>query len=67
MDRSARIPRVPAVVLAGLLLVLAAFGALVWRAHSKINTVALASAPKPVTVVAASDTTAYQRPRKGSS
>jgi membrane fusion protein (multidrug efflux system) len=56
----ARVPRVPAVVLGGLLLVLAVGGALVWRAHSKINTVALASAPKPVTVVAASDTTFRQ-------
>ncbi len=60
MDRSARIPRVPALVLAGLLFVLAVGGALVWRAHSRINTVALASAPKPVTVVAASDTTFRQ-------
>jgi membrane fusion protein, multidrug efflux system len=56
----ARLPKVPAVVLAGLLFVLAVGAALVWRAHSKINGVALASAPKPVTVVAASDTTFRQ-------
>ena len=48
-----RAPAVPAAVLAGLLLLLGVGGALAWRAHSKINTVALASAPKPVTMVAA--------------
>jgi RND family efflux transporter MFP subunit len=39
----------------GALLVLG--GALVWHAESKVNQVALSSAPRPVTVVAAADTT----------
>jgi membrane fusion protein, multidrug efflux system len=57
-DRPARAGRcVPAVVLAGVSLLLVLGGALVWRAHWKINTVALASAPKPVTVVAARSAT----------
>ncbi len=50
-------PRVPMVVLAGLALVLGVGGLLVWRAHEKINTIALASTPKPVTVVAARNAT----------
>ena len=48
-----RVPAVPVVILAGLAIVLALGGALAWRAQSKVNTVALASAPRPVTVVAA--------------
>jgi RND family efflux transporter MFP subunit len=43
-------------IFAGLLVVLGALGGLVWRAQSKINNVALASTPKPVTVVAARST-----------
>jgi membrane fusion protein (multidrug efflux system) len=43
-------------IFAGLLLVLGALGGFVWRAQSKINNVALASTPKPVTVVAARST-----------
>ncbi len=55
---------VPLVIAAGVAVLLAAGGGLVWHAQSKINTVALASAPKPVTVVAARgatfrDTRAY--------
>ena len=46
-----------AVILAGVALVLVLGGVLVWRAHSEVNTVALASAPKPVTVVAARSAT----------
>jgi membrane fusion protein (multidrug efflux system) len=49
--------RVPTVVLAGLALVLGVGGLLVWRAHARINTIALASTPKPVTVVAARSAT----------
>jgi membrane fusion protein, multidrug efflux system len=57
-DRPAREGRsVPAVVLAGVSLLLVLGGALVWRARSEINTVALASAPKPVTVVVARSAT----------
>lgn len=48
---------VPAVILAGVVGLLVAGGALVFRARSQINTVALASAPKPVTVVAARSAT----------
>jgi membrane fusion protein (multidrug efflux system) len=48
---------VPAVILAGVVVVLVAGAALVRRARSQINTVALASAPKPVTVVAARSAT----------
>jgi membrane fusion protein (multidrug efflux system) len=56
MDKTtARFQLVPAVILLGLALVLGVGGLLVWRAHASINTVALASAPKPVTAVEARD------------
>jgi RND family efflux transporter MFP subunit len=45
--------RVPVIIGVGVMLVLAGGFALVHRADSKVNKVALASAPKPVTVVAA--------------
>jgi membrane fusion protein (multidrug efflux system) len=51
--RGARIPAVPAAILLGLAVVLVAGAALVWRAHLQRSTIALASTPKPVTVVAA--------------
>ena len=51
---------VPSTIVAGLLVLLAALGALVWRAESKTNKIALASTPKPVTVVAARDATFRQ-------
>jgi membrane fusion protein, multidrug efflux system len=54
--RGGRSWTVPLTIVAGLLLVLGALGALVWRAQSKFNNVALASTPKPVTVVAARNT-----------
>lgn len=47
---------IPALVTAGVVVVLGVGGALVWRAESKVNRVALSDAPRPVTVVAASDT-----------
>jgi len=53
----ARSPLVPVVVLASTVGVLAVGGLLVWRAQSKVNGVALASAPRPVTVIAASAST----------
>jgi membrane fusion protein (multidrug efflux system) len=48
---------IPAFITAGVIVVLGAGGALVWRAESKVNKVAMADAPRPVTVVAAGDTT----------
>jgi membrane fusion protein, multidrug efflux system len=54
---SARSPLIPVVVIAATLGVLAIGGLLVWRAHSKVNNVALASAPRPVTVINASAAT----------
>jgi RND family efflux transporter MFP subunit len=67
MHGGARVERkarwlVPTFLLVGLVCVLAVGGGLVWRARSKINTIALASSPKPVTVVAASPTT-FRRQR----
>jgi membrane fusion protein (multidrug efflux system) len=56
-QRAGRSLAVPVVIVVGVVLVLVVGGALVWRAHSQINTVALASAPKPVTVVAARSAT----------
>ncbi len=53
-------PLVPIVILAGLVVVLAIGGALVWRAQSNVNEIALTSAPKPVTAVAARETTFRQ-------
>ncbi len=57
VGRKARWPIVPICLFGGLGCVLAIGGALVWRAHAMVNDVALASTPKPVTVVAASRTT----------
>jgi RND family efflux transporter MFP subunit len=54
--REGRSWAVPVTIFAGLLLLLGVGGALVWRAQSKVNNVALASAPKPVTVVTARNT-----------
>jgi RND family efflux transporter MFP subunit len=51
---------VPLVVGVGVAIVLAIGGGLVWHAQSQINQVALASAPKPVTVIAARETTFRQ-------
>ncbi|HEX8792227.1 MAG TPA: efflux RND transporter periplasmic adaptor subunit [Polyangiaceae bacterium] len=48
---------IPALVTAGVLVVIAAGWALVFRAESKVNKVALADAPRPITVIPASDTT----------
>ncbi len=48
---------VPTAILLGLALVLVVGGALVWRAHSAMNTIALAATPKPVSVVAARSAT----------
>lgn len=47
---------IPALVTAGVVVVLGVGGSLVWRAESKVNKVALSDAPRPVTVVSASDT-----------
>lgn len=49
--------RVPLLVAAGTVLLLLAGGALFWRAQAKVNKVALVSAPKRVTVVAATAST----------
>jgi membrane fusion protein, multidrug efflux system len=48
---------VPMAILLAVVLVLAVGGALVWHAHSERNTIALASTPKPVTVVVARNAT----------
>lgn len=48
---------IPALVTAGVIIVLGVGGTLVWRAESKVNKVALSDAPRPVTVIAASDAT----------
>lgn len=48
---------IPAVIAAGVLGILGAGLALVLHAESRINNVALASAPRPVTVIGASETT----------
>ena len=44
---------IPAFVFAGVISVLAVGAALVWRAEGKVNQVALADAPRPVTVIPA--------------
>jgi membrane fusion protein, multidrug efflux system len=49
--------RVPVFVVSGVVVILLVGGALVWRAGSKINKVALASSPRPVTVIVARETT----------
>ena len=48
-----RIPRVPLVAAAGVAFVLVLGGVLVWHSEAKTNKIALASSPKPVTVLAA--------------
>src|SRR5580698_1461955 len=48
---------VPIVIGAGVAAVLVIGGLLVWHAASKVNKVALASSPKPVTVIATPDET----------
>jgi RND family efflux transporter MFP subunit len=56
-DHGKRSPRVPVVIAAGVAAVLVIGGLLVWHAASKVNKVALASSPKPVTVIATPDET----------
>jgi membrane fusion protein (multidrug efflux system) len=56
-DHERRSWLVPVVIVVGVLAVLAIGGLLVWHAESRINRVALASLPKPVTVIAAPDAT----------
>ncbi len=48
--------RIPLTVGAGVVLVLALGGLMIWRAESRTNKIALSSAPTPVTVVKAGDT-----------
>jgi membrane fusion protein, multidrug efflux system len=48
---------IPVVIVAGVATVVVLGGLLVWHAESKINKVALASSPKPVTVIAAPEAT----------
>ena len=56
-DAPAKSGRVPLVVGAGAAVVLAIGGFMMWRAEMRTNKVALASRPKPVTVVAALEST----------
>jgi membrane fusion protein, multidrug efflux system len=48
---------IPIAIVAGVATVVALGALLVWHAESKINKVALASSPRPVTVIAAPETT----------
>jgi len=48
---------IPTLIAAGVVVVLGAGVSLVWNAESKVNKVALSDAPRPVTVISASDTT----------
>jgi membrane fusion protein, multidrug efflux system len=48
--RLGRIPLVPLVIAAGVVVVAATGGLLTWRAEARTNKVALASSPRPVTV-----------------
>jgi membrane fusion protein, multidrug efflux system len=52
-----RSPAIPAAILGGVVLILGSGLALVLHAESKVNQVALASLPRPVTVVGAAETT----------
>lgn len=52
-----RSPMIPAFIAAGVAVVLALGWALVRRAEGEVNNVALADAPRPVTVIPADDTT----------
>jgi RND family efflux transporter MFP subunit len=56
-DHERRSSLIPVVIVLAVAAVLVVGGALVWHAESKINKVALASSPKPVTVIAAPDAT----------
>jgi membrane fusion protein (multidrug efflux system) len=49
--------RIPVLVVSGVLVVLLVGGALMWRAKSKINKVALDASPRPVTVIVSRETT----------
>jgi RND family efflux transporter MFP subunit len=51
-----RLGIIPLAIGAGVALVLLAGGVMMWRAHARTNKVALASMPKPVTVVSAKST-----------
>ncbi len=53
MDERRKLPLIPIVIGGGAVLVLLLGALLVWHAESKTNKVALASSPKPVTVVKA--------------
>jgi membrane fusion protein, multidrug efflux system len=52
-----RSPLIPAAILGGVVVILGSGLALVLHAESKVNQVALASEPRPVTVIGASETT----------
>jgi RND family efflux transporter MFP subunit len=54
---SARSGGIPIAITLGAAILLVAGGGLVWRAESRVNQVALASSPKPVTVARARDAT----------
>ncbi len=56
-DHERRSSLILVVIVLAVAAVLLVGGALVWHAESKINKVALASSPKPVTVIAAPDAT----------
>jgi len=57
MTTTKRSPLIPAVIVAGVVVILGSGLALVLHAESKVNQVALASEPRPVTVIGASETT----------
>ena len=57
MSDSKKNVAIPIAIAAGVVGVLAVGGMLVYRAESRVNTVALASEPRPVTVISASETT----------
>src|SRR4051812_15124576 len=56
-DAPRRSPAIPIAIAVGVAAIVLGGGALVWRAESRTNKVALASEPKPVTVVAATAST----------
>ncbi len=56
-EQTKRSPLIPLFIVVGVVVVLGAGLALVLHAESKVNKVALASAPRPVTVVGATETT----------
>jgi RND family efflux transporter MFP subunit len=57
MTTTKRSPLIPLAISAGVVVILGSGLALVLRAESKVNQVALASEPRPVTVISASETT----------